>query len=439
MRQLHALETNASIPSYSRILTRVEALASFGRQAVEAAEAYGSVVLDDVERCLPTRLKDARTTLGITREEAAMRTGFGQAEIDRLEDAGILSQFWKLDRYAQSLGLDVTAVTSSPDVIQSRFKENQLTPTGDLLSPAETTQLQKAVLEARYVGLVYVHLLTLRDRPQAMPTPSSNYGDARGKKSFQIGHDLAKGLRRQWALPPGPIESLSEICELHGIPIVAVDLPRQFSSLLIELPRGRAIAVSQNLMATRVLSARVAIAHELGHLHDPKARLDVLRLERSELEQAATRQGPNRDHVESRAGAFAAYFLAPQAQISEYVKRAGGPVDIASIIADVSAYWGMSFLAARDHIWNNARDVCPPDRGQMTFPSQNAQTLSAPMREFAGLDIEGLRKSRAGAFARLVGACLLDNLISRRSAVSMLALPDEDRLDDIVSRVGKRS
>jgi len=434
MRQLHALPGLADVPDYSRILSRAEAVLSFGEKVVKAAESEGSVVLDDVALSLPNRLKTTRTTLGISRAEAAQRVGFSEAEIRLLEDAGVSSPFWKLDRYAQVLGLEGTSVGDAPDVVQSRFKESQLSPTGDRLSSTEATQLQKAVLEARWVGLMYVQLLTLRGRHPDMPRFSTDYGaaDSKSKKPFQVGHELAKALRKQWQVANGPIVSMSGLCEQHGIPIVVVDLPSQFNSVLIALPKARVIAVSDRLVRTRVLSARVAIAHEIGHLHDPGTKLDVLRLERSELEHAAQIQYTNRDHVESRAGAFGAYLLAPQAQLRNYVEKID-KLGIAEIIAGVSSWWGMSFFAVRDHIWNNVRDVCPPDRASMLEGAhQGSQLLASHLEEFPGLNVKDLRVSRAGAFARLVRECLHAQLISRRSAQSMLALSDEGCVDDVL-------
>ena len=66
------------------------------------------------------------------------------------------------------------------------------------------------------------------------------------------------------------------------------------------------------------------------------------------------------------------------------------------------------------------------------FTGKKPEIVASHLEEFPGLNVKDLRVSRAGAFARLVRECLHAQLISRRSAQSMLALSDEGRVDDVL-------
>jgi Zn-dependent peptidase ImmA (M78 family)/transcriptional regulator with XRE-family HTH domain len=82
--------------------------------------------------------------------------------------------------------------------------------------------------------------------------------------SLDAVEDCADQLRREWGVGLGPIESLMELLEDHGIKVAPITAVDGFDALVVRLREDvPAVVVRRDLAGDR---QRFTLAHELGHL-----------------------------------------------------------------------------------------------------------------------------------------------------------------------------
>ncbi len=130
-----------------------------------------------------------------------------------------------------------------------------------------TTDRQEATLEARVLTEVERYLeiedILAADSatwriPSGFPHPAQNGGDAEA---------AARKLRDEWDLGSDPLPNLVEFLEEHGIKVVSLPLPDEFSGMMCWVQRDKGtlpvIVLNEKHDGER---QRFTLAHELGHL-----------------------------------------------------------------------------------------------------------------------------------------------------------------------------
>jgi Zn-dependent peptidase ImmA (M78 family)/transcriptional regulator with XRE-family HTH domain len=169
--------------------------------------------------------------------------------------------------------------------------------------------------------------------------------------------EIARAVRQQAGLPSGPIENLTTVLEDMGIVVVPFNPgTRMFAgaSMLSEKPNYVVVANSQ-MPGDRW---RWTLAHELGHMvmhHTPTA------------------------NMEAEADEFAAEFLMPSREISQYLTDLN-----VGQLASLKRYWKVSMFAILSHA---RRLGCISERQQRTLIMKLAKAHITRTKEPPELNI----------------------------------------------------
>ncbi|HEX8534646.1 MAG TPA: ImmA/IrrE family metallo-endopeptidase [Allosphingosinicella sp.] len=135
--------------------------------------------------------------------------------------------------------------------------------------------------------------------------------------------EIARGIRRAWGIPDGPVTNLTDHCERAGILIIWCDLEKGIDGVSMsvrDLPP--CIFLNRNVPPDRM---RFSLAHELGH--------------------AIMHRVPT-DDIEDEANAFAGELLLPERALHRAL--IGQRVTL-ELLARMKAYWrvSMAFILYR--------------------------------------------------------------------------------------------
>jgi Zn-dependent peptidase ImmA (M78 family)/transcriptional regulator with XRE-family HTH domain len=352
--------------STGRKLTAFQALKAFGINTLEEVLERGSAIITCAADQPATTLRNQREALGINILDLAKRTGMSQAEIQDYENQTKRSPIQGIERVAASLGLDERLISflrgaGGDGALAVRLKSLGNTQS---LNPNAVLALSEAAWVIRTQSRLE-HDLGNDDGIDARFQPSDMYGDS-NYPAWQHGYYLANRTREILNLTDEePINSLRDVCEKLGIPLLHTELPRAHAGATVGSDGARGIVVNIKGSNQNVWVQRATIAHELGHLlWDPDEKLQKVRVDTyAELENLSTDRNAH-DFVEARANAFAIAFLAPLNSVkTEYSKHSDHRIGMRSVMEK----FGISYTAAKYQIWNafdrsiNFDELCVDD------------------------------------------------------------------------------
>ena len=310
-------------------LTAYETLSNFGEQKLVEILDHGSAVLvsdSKVNGQQPgKRIREWREHLGISHPALAKRTGVSTSEISKLEQGLSRIPAKSLTKICKALSLNEYKVgleEISSQEFSRGYRFKQLQSNGNESGQRLTTSSALSLLEdawliskqndlRKMLGHKFDH------RSQFSPDP--DYGD-RHKPAWKIGYELAIRTRQILKIPADePIDNLRMLVEEKlQLPLIQDELSPGISGATVQLGQDRGIVINNKAKNFNIWSARLTIAHELGHLlWDPDQELKTLIVDRNEAFTKAPWSAQN-NYVEQRANAFAVEFLAPQSAIKSH-------------------------------------------------------------------------------------------------------------------------
>ncbi|HEY4239794.1 MAG TPA: ImmA/IrrE family metallo-endopeptidase [Kofleriaceae bacterium] len=327
-------------------------------------------------------LVNARTRLGLTTTELAVRAGCDPDILAKFEagQPGLTSI--QLDDVARELSLD-------PDALRRGNEVTVKVPSVYLrhIGAQDFFDSDLAILDdALEQGAILRDLGRVLDEP-APAWSTFDRMDARhdtASAAAHHGYQLAGALRQSLKLPLAPLEDLRRIAEQSlGIAVLVRTLSTRGGAVTVKTEAAAAIVLDAREL--RPARTRVLLAHELAHaLHDP---LD-------EGVQVVLDRDGDRDvqQNEQRARAFAAELLLPKAGLQARfgVPRNLSSHDEASALAEEAmrefgATWQVAvnhlcnrgFIAMELRVWLEARESAGARAGiwATTLPVVGAASL----------------------------------------------------------------
>ena len=325
---------------------------------------YGSAVLVSDPVCASEqpgkRIRDRRRALGLSRDDLARRTRIGTEEISTLEDGSARLPVRTLVKICSALSIDeykigLEDISPKNQELGVRFRQLQ-----DDINIARTNRTKSSTLSLLEDAWVISKQNELRRslghecQLQLAFKPNSDYGFY-NNPAWRIGYELASETREILGIRPDvPIENLRLLIEERlQIPLIQDKLPGHIAGATVQSGGDRGIVINVNGRLFNTWSGRLTIAHELGHLlWDPDDSLDLLVVDTDERLDEPPWEADT--YVEQRANAFAIEFLFPQMAIRKrFQDRSHPPEDIFGFMVE----FGVSFTAARFHIWNSMHRI----------------------------------------------------------------------------------
>lgn len=405
-----------------RVFTAVEALRSFGLEKLHEAWEYGAAVIVSDREEPGASIRQQRETLGLSREKLAGAAGISESLLERIESGRSRESIHVIERLAQHLALDDTALSRIRGANANRqlaFRLKEYSSGGGTLSPAAVLSLSGASWIARTEARLADILGRGRQRWQSF-TPSDDVGD-RYRPTWKVGYELARQARRSLGLrEQDPIASMRDLVSQLDVVLVQAELPPSVAGATVAVDAQRAIVVNTKGANSNPWIRRATVAHELGHLlWDPSERLNHLKVDQyGELDVDYSREA---DRIEARANAFAIAFLAPPDAVISTFGSFGDPRDG---LRSVMESFGISVTAARHHIANSHNSQGVPLRYDMlSVPCDSAATEAWVVAENMTIDwfpIQTTPTSRRGSFAARVVDAERRGLISSSTAATYL-------------------
>jgi Zn-dependent peptidase ImmA (M78 family) len=397
-------------------LSASETLAAFGVQKLAEMVEFGSAILPPSPEEPAATLRQRRTALGLTTHMVASRAGVQESDVERAEQVATRSPISVLERIAAAMGLDERVIAAEPGSGGDRRLAARLRT----LSTGRLSFSQNVVVtfaEAAWVIRTQIRLArAVSDAAGLGFEPDSNYGDAQ-YPAWSHGYFLARKARQILGLNERePIPSLRQLCVRLRIPIILTTLPKQFAGATVESGSGRGILLNTVGRNENVWVRRATLAHELGHMFwDSSERLETVRVD--EYDDIDLQTGTSQDFVEARANAFAIEFLAPAAGLEDVFARAQNPT---ASLHRVMEEYGISFTAARNHIWNSIdkKMEFKISRDFDANPASHWQATESYTDDY--FPLKTTSQLRRGEFAGVVVAAERARLISVDTASSYL-------------------
>ncbi len=429
-------------------LTAYETLHHFGEDKIVEILEHGSALLVNDPNSPSVqpgrRIRARRQAIGLSPSDIASRVGISRQDIATLESGLERLSVRTLTKLCSALSLDEYRIgleepSEKDRELGVRFRQLQdnIDSTGNRLTKSSTLSLlEDAWVISKQNKLRHSLGKTYEFRSDF--SPDRNYGN-RQLPAWRIGYDLASRTRDILGLrPEDPIENLRSLIEdrLH-IPLIQDQLPKHIAGATVQSGDDRGIVINIAGRYFNTWSARLTIAHELGHLlWDPDSSLNSLIVDTTErLDEPPWAAST---YVEQRANAFAIEFLAPRVAIDDRFRGQYQPPDD---IFDFMLEFGVSFTAARYHIWNATHRIWGLEeiRASEFSPTEDWEgreqflTTYIPSRE---LEAANFRMNRRGKFLSYVVDAQHQNLISDDTAALYLGidaklLPQVENVRDI--------
>ena len=418
-------------------LTAYEVLSHFGEEKIAEILEYGTAILVSDPHCPSVqpgkRIRSRRLALGLSPSDLARKVGIIGEEITTLENGSSRLPARTLTRICSALSLDEYKIgledpSSKERDLGVRFRQLQtdLDNDGTRLTKSSTLSL----LEDAWLISKQNELRRSLGQQYAFRSefvPNTDYGHAQ-KPAWRIGYELAFRTRAILGLgPEDPIENLRSLVEdrLH-IPLIQDKLPRNIAGATVQSGDDRGIVVNTEGKFFNTWSARLTIAHELGHLlWDPDNRLNSLIVDTNDRLRESPWQADT--YVEQRANAFAIEFLAPKEAIIGRFRNQYNPPDD---IFDFMVAFGVSFIAARYHIWNATHRIwdlndISTSEAEPTEDWEGRERFLTTFIPSQKLEAANFRMNRRGKFLSNVVDARHENLISDDTAALYLGIePD---------------
>lgn len=403
-----------------RRLTAAEALQAYGFETLREIATEGSAPLCHSSHAAGRVLRDRRNELGLSTRNVANQAKVDLAHVEAAEESKRLP-LRIYERIARVLALDERYVSVRSEPTENERVTLRLRTVGREM-PTMTPSLVATLAEAAWVASRQVALedrLALRPEPTGIE-PNPSYGTS-SLPAYRWGYHLAGDARQHLGLGSEPIESLRALSEERlGFPVIQTELGDRIGGATLEIGTRRALVVNVSGGNRHAYIRRSTLAHEIGHLlYDPSTQLNTLRVDEYEALEARPERVP--DPIEQRANAFSVEFLAPQAAAIELFHQGGEDP-----LARVMHVFGISFTAARYHVWNGLERSVPFDslttddvRAREDWEGREAFTVDYhPVRR--------IRPSRAGRFSALVMRAAQERIVSLDTAAEWLEADGQD-------------
>jgi transcriptional regulator with XRE-family HTH domain len=257
---------------------------------------------------LATNLRKARENRGLSQEAVAKKLRLSRSLVAQIELANRPVTADELAKFADLYG------TPAVDLTGTRVAtEDPVTVTLLNLAPALIKEFD---MQSRIHGVLGAlvsasQLERLLDRPARTGAPTYPLPSPRTlADAIRQGEEIAEHERQRLGLRDAPLPELADLCGAQGIPVFALKLPDELSSLFIaHASVGLAIVVN---LTHHAIDQRLAIAHSYAHaVCEPMGTIRV-----------CTKANAN-ELIERRAAAFAAAFLLPASGVVETVRGLG--------------------------------------------------------------------------------------------------------------------
>ncbi len=330
-----------------------------------------------------SRLRSARLAAGMSQEQLGAAIGVSKMAVSKYESGAVVPASARLVALAAALGVPVSWILEpAPPSVVRPLAARAHPLRGELSNRASSALLGQAAawLERYRAAESAAGSVPHSDPPLAsFPVVSLDEVEA-----------AAARVRELWGLGSGPIHSVTEALEDHGVPVMLVDAPSAVDALAVVADDGRGAVIASRQPGDR---QRFSLAHELAHL------------------LLASDEGLDEEDAAHR---FAASFLVPAdaARRELGIRRRALSVDE---LRGLKRKYGLSMQA-----WvRRARELGIVSR-------RAAQALLSDMRSWgweAAEPDEGVGPEVAGRLERLVLRALAEGSVTESRAAELLAAP----------------
>lgn len=414
-------------------LTAIQALRSFGLETLLEVLNHGSAVIPRVKAEPASSIKTRREALGLLPSLVARHAHVSEEVVINAEDPGKRSKIRDLAFIAQTIGLDDISLGFNSPTMQETDFAYRLREWGNNVSPLSP----RIVLQFNEAAWVIQKHLNLTKRKASKFDlsrfePSSNYG-LPDYPTWKHGYYLALKTREILKLGEKPIPSMRSLLEeTLGIPLIQMSLPHHVAGGTISGDEGRGVFANLGGNNQNVWVRRSTLSHELGHLlWDPEQNLRKIVVDKfdiiDELFEACYQHGQedSYDIVEARANAFAIEFLAPMSAVKKIIQSGG---NISSALRVVMETFGISYTAAKFHVWNVLERKIPLSDLVVSNTDPTTEWISRESFTSDYFKPEVVPESRRGRFAFEVAIAEKEGLISSDTAALWLRCDVEDYL-----------
>jgi len=420
-----------------RKLTAKEALDSYGWDVLAKVGEDGAALLCSGPKAAGNVLRVRREDLNLDVRHVASRLKVNVKIVEKAEATDQDLSIKMYEKIGRILGLDERYISVHEIPKGNEELAVRLRTATESDSARLTPTVVTGLAEAAWVASVQNNLELKLNIKRCFDSfkPSYNYGSL-NYPAYAHGYYLARETRKKLELGDGPLpKSLREICEdVLAIPLIQTELGDRIAGATVQVssysiddasPRlpVRAIVINLSGKNRNVFVRRSTLAHELGHvLYDPPGKLDQLRVD--DYEDLEKEPSQIVDYVEQRANAFGVEFIAPQVAVAKLFKS-----NIDAGVNGIMQLFGISFTAARYHIWNAIERKQP-------FENLKANDIR-PSSEWDGKEayttdyhpIATLPPSRAGRFSAIVVQAAIKEIISWDTAAEYLLTTQEEVRD----------
>jgi Zn-dependent peptidase ImmA (M78 family)/transcriptional regulator with XRE-family HTH domain len=329
------------------------------------------------------RLRAARRAAGMSQEELGAAIGVSKMAVSKYETGAVVPASARLVALAEALGVPVSWILEPAPPTAVRPLAARTHPLSGELSARASSALigQVAAWLERYRAAEGAAGSASRLDPPLGSLRVASLGDVEA---------AAGRVRELWGLGSGPIHSVAEALEDHGLPVMLVEAPPSIDALAVVGDDGRGAVVVGRQPGDR---QRFSLAHELAHL------------------LLAPAQGLEEEDAAHR---FAAAFLVPAeaARTELGARRHALSVDE---LRGLKRKYGFSMQA-----WvRRARELG-------IVPRRAAQELLSQMRAWgweAAEPAEGVAPEVPSRLERLVLRALVEGGVTESRAAELLAAP----------------
>lgn len=302
----------------------------------------------------------ARESRGLSQKELADKLGISAAKLCQVEQD------------SQSFSDEIMEKLSSVLHYPSHFFSQQ----GEAFLPMSLNYRKREHVSAKLLmpleAQINLYRLNIEILSQKIKFPSANI-PVLDLKKFDSIEQVAKELRKQWTIPKGAIENLTELLEQNGIIVIAGDFrtERVDSKTILTKDKPAYTNASAGRQPIIVLNKlhladrqRFSLAYELGHL----------------VMHTFTMPSFKRD-ISHEANMFAAGFLMPESEIKKDFSVENG-ITI-PLLAELKRKWKVSMQA----LLFRAADLGFLTDNQKRYLLGQFNTLKIRRREPPELDI----------------------------------------------------
>jgi Zn-dependent peptidase ImmA (M78 family) len=254
----------------------------------------------------------------------------------------------------------------------------------------------------------------------------------RAMAAWQQGEALANALREELALGAGIASMRGLVDGEVGAFVGVLRFPANRSIAAATAPRAAPPCIFANDSARpdgrRRLLNRFSIAHELAHL--------ILDREENSCDWscvlALDEESTPRSHAESRANAFASYFLAPRDVVCESIPRPEGDARSDTFVnsaMELRRTFGLSIVAAGEHLANCYEDLRPHKhralphdvRARLRAAAQGEPVTGFEADEELDPEQNGVPRLYSSRYARLVALNRRASILDDETAQGLLS------------------